>query len=405
VRSARWGSLAFLTPLSEIEIERVTPSEKSAYENFRRNFQNRWRNVFDPIALRLSFSGAKLGADLTVMPLVVSSEYAEFRDLTRDATLTASAGDPHTDTLFHFAFAFGKHSELSRMFTGAVGRVSEQLGADPLGWIGGGMALYADRDPFWDEMLAAPQRSTFFSDSFYRMPIALHVEVKDPLKLAAFLTAVRAMVDGAAPNMTRWESKTWHEQGYVRIGVDPNSELDKSMSQAAIYYAPMGDSLVVSLREDVVQRAIDRRLARKAGKPEAAREKPWLGSSLGLRAEKDALDVLGGLWGGGIGNSLRASAWTALPILNEWKRRFPNEDPVALHERLWGVRLTTPADGTFAWNDAMQTMEASDYGSPAAPKDGPRLPRALETFLRAEFGLSFEGEGLRARVELERTGK
>jgi hypothetical protein len=291
------------------------------------------------------------------------------------------------------------------MFSGAVGPFAQQLGADPLGWIGSGMALYADRDAFWDDMLKAPERMRFLEDNFYRMPIALHVEVKDPLKLAAFLTALRAVVDGSAPNMTRWENKTWHEQGYVRIGVDPNSEVDKSFSQAALYYAPMGDSLVLSLREDVVQRAIDRRIARKAGKPEAAHEKPWLGSSLGMRAEKDALDVLGGIWMGEFGDSLRTSAWSALPILNEWKRRFPNEDPVALHERLWGVHLTTPCDGTFAWNDALQTMETSDFGSPAAPKTGPRLPNALERFARGEFGLGFEGEGLRVRFELERSAK
>jgi len=231
------------------------------------------------------------------------------------------------------------------------------------------------------------------------------LEVKDPLKLAAFLTAVRAMVDGSAPNMTRWENKTWAGQGYVRIGIEPNNDIGGSIEQAALYYAPMGDSLVVSLREDVVQRAIDRRIARKVGKPEAARAKAWLGSSLGLRAEKEALDVIGGLWGTPLGDGLQRAAWSALPILNEWHRRFPNEDPVALHERLWGVHLTTPADGTFAWNDALQTMEASDYGSPAAPKTGPRWPTALANFPRAEFGLSFEGEGLRARVELERGAK
>jgi hypothetical protein len=54
VRSPQWGTPEFLTPVAEMPIDKVTPSEKQAYENFRRGFESRWRNVFDPIALRLT---------------------------------------------------------------------------------------------------------------------------------------------------------------------------------------------------------------------------------------------------------------------------------------------------------------------------------------------------------------
>jgi hypothetical protein len=267
------------------------------------------------------------------------------------------------------------------------------------------MSFYADRDEFWTELAKAEDRDDFLSESFYRLPLALQVEVKDPLKLAAFLTALRAMVDGSAPNMTVWQNKTWHEQGYVRIAVADDVDLSEAIAEAAVYYVATPDAFVLSLREDVLQRAIDRHIARKAGKTDPARERPWLGSSVGLRVERDALDVVGGLSSTPLDESFKIAAWSALPILNEWKRRYPNEDPVALHERLWHVRLTTPNAGTFTWNEALQTMEASDYGSLASPKPGPALPRVIEQFARAEFGLSFEGEGLRARMALERASQ
>lgn len=400
VHSQRWGRLDFLTPVSELDLERVTASEKQAYENFRNSFQQRWRNVFDPIALRVTVDGEKLGADLTVMPLIVGSEYRDLSELTHGAQLAPSAGDPHANTLFHFAMAFGKDSELSRMLTG--GGMFDALGTDPLGWIGGGIAIYADGDEYWNELANAAARQQFIEESFYRLPLALHVEVKDPLKLAAFLTALRGMIDGAAPSMTRWENKTWREQGYVRIGVDDDVDLTEAISEAALFYVPMPDALVLSLREDVVQRAIDRRLARKAGEVDPARGEPWPGSSVGLRVERAGLELFSGFASESIGDRLQTAAWSALPILNEWKRRYPGEDPVALHEELWGVRLTTPNGGTFRWNDALQTMEASDYGSPAAPVKGPLLPQSLARFERVEFGLSFEGEGLRVRAELRR---
>jgi hypothetical protein len=212
------------------------------------------------------------------------------------------------------------------------------------------------------------------------------------------------MADGAAPGMTRWETKTWKEQGYVAIGVH-EAELGVGFDKAALYYAAMPDALVLSLREDLIQRAIDRRLARKAGQTEAAAERPWPGASLGLRVEREAVDVIRRLDEGHSGLSLRTAAWSTLPILTEWKLRYPDEDPLRVHERVFAVRLGTPAGGSFAWNDALKTMETSDYGSPAAPKAGPEMPAALATFRRGEFGLTFEGEGLRARAALERDGK
>ena len=402
VRSPLHGSPGFLTPLSERPVTRVSPEEKQAYEAFRRTFQDRWRAFFDPIALRLSFADGKLGADLSVMPLVVESEYRELHDLTRDAALAPTAGDAHAGTLFHVAAAFGKHSEMSRMFSREAGPFAQQLGADPLGWIGGGVALYAEQDPFWKELQDSGKGEVFSEENFYRLPVVLHVDVKDPLKLAAFLTGLRAMADGSAPGMVRWETKTWHEQPYIRIAATEETGIPE---KASLSYAAMPDAFVLSLREDLVQRAIDRRAERKQGKVDPARDRPWLGSSLGLRIERDAVDVITRTWAGSRGEELRRAAWAALPILNEWKRRFPGEDPVAVHERVFGTRLGTPSGGTFAWNDAMQTMETSDYGCPAAPKEGPGLPASLASFLRGAFGLSFEGEGLRARVELERSGK
>ncbi len=403
IYSPTYGTLAFLTPVAELSVTRVTESEKRGYEAFRNNFQNLWSNFFDPIALRLSFTDSKVAADLTVMPLAATTDYREFIDLTRGATLGANSCDTHAETLFHFALAFGSKSELSRMFSSGVGAIGQQFGADPLGWIGNGVAIYADRDAFWDELRGAKDHWDFLGDNAYRLPLALHVEVKDPLKLAGFLTALRALADGSAPGLTKWETKTWHEQGYVKIA--PAETGDDQMDKMAVYYAALPDAFVLSLREDLVQRAIDRRAARKNAAKDAAQGAQWLGSSVGLRVERDAVGVVTRLAADEIRDELREAAWSAIPILNEWKHHFPEADPVTLHERLWNVRLVSPAGGTFTWNDELQSMEAGDYGSPAAPKQGPALPEALERFTRGEFGLSFEADGLRARAELAREAK
>jgi len=99
---------------------------------------------------------------------------------------------------------------------------------------------------------------------------------------------------------------------------------------------------------------------------------------------------------------MQASAWGNLPILNEWKRRFPDRDPLRVHQQAWGIELVCPGGGKYAWNDKWQTMESTVYGHPGEPKEGPPAPPVLSTFRSASFGLSFENQGLRARAVLHR---
>jgi hypothetical protein len=50
-------------------------------------------------------------------------------------------------------------------------------------------------------------------------------------------------------------------------------------------------------------------------------------------------------------------------------------------------------------------MESTAYGHPGQPKTGPQVPAGLNQFQTANFGLTFEDHGLRARAELNRDAK
>ena len=43
--------------------------------------------------------------------------------------------------------------------------------------------------------------------------------------------------------------------------------------------------------------------------------------------------------------------WGNLPILNEWKRLFPDRDPVEVHQQVWQVELVCPGGGKYVWNE------------------------------------------------------
>jgi hypothetical protein len=401
VRSPRYGTLRFLTPISELGIDKVSTAERDAYVQFQRNFQQRWSNYFDPIAVRLSFDAGRMKADVTVMPLTVQTEYREIQQFTGDGKLPPTAGDPHAGALFHFAAAMAKTSDLGRMLSDMAGPTASRFGADPLAWLGDSSSIYGERDPWWDVMRQDGGLDEAEDVDFYQLPLVVQFDVKDPLKLAAFLTALRAVVDESAPNLVKWETRTWHDVTYVCITPAEALGMDEPGREPHLFYAALPDTLVISLREDLIQKAVDRRADRKAGKPVEGGDMQWLGRSASMRVDGDSLNMLLDALGEWTDREAYA-AWSTIPILNEWKTRFPGEDPVAVHQRVFGIRLTTPSKRPNVWNEALQTMESPEFGLPGAPKKAETPRNAFRGISRADLGIEFEREGLRAIAELKR---
>ncbi len=129
---------------------------------------------------------------------------------------------------------------------------------------------------------------------------------------------------------------------------------------------------------------------------------PSLGKNLAFHVDGKTLPLISQLVAEDYQRSMQRVAFSNIPILNEWKRRFPDRDPVEFHAQLWQQRLVCPGGGTYQWNEEFQTMESTVYGHPAAVKRGPGLPPTLSQFSQGDFGLTFEDDGLRARVQLLR---
>jgi hypothetical protein len=407
VRSSIYGFASFQTPIAELGIKEVSPDEALAYKQWRDTYQRNWSWAFDPIAVSFSMTKAQVIADMSVMPLIVASEYRTWIGIGKGAAIGAESGDPH-DAIAHAVVAINPESAGIRQASGMAHSLALGAEVDPLGWLGKSVALYADPDPFWGEMFKAPGISgtmKFVEENANRLPVAVCAEVGSVLKLAAFLAAVHAFVDQSAPGMIAWESRVHEGQDYVRAGVTDKAKAagaGAEFDKVAVFYAATPRALIVTLSEDVLKRAIDRQNAR--AKPDAkpvARDRPWLGSSLCAQFTRQGFELINtGLVGSR--TAMQGAAWSNIPILNEWKRKFPDQDPVRLHEAWWGVRLTDPAGGQYAWNSQFQTMESSTYGHPGEPKAGPEGLGPLNTITSGNAGVTFEDKGLRARVVLER---
>ncbi|MHC4956406.1 MAG: hypothetical protein ACYTGZ_21400 [Planctomycetota bacterium] len=405
VESSKFGGSRFLKPIAEMEFTHVTEAEAAGYKRWRDGYQGSWSNFFDPIGIQIKLDDERMAADVTVMPLILGSEYQRWIRVAGKSEIRPTSGDAHEEALFQFMFAFDFESEIGRSFGQAfTSWPGMQPRTNPLRWMGETISIYVDRDPFFAEMARAEDRDKFMEKNLGRFPGAINIDVRNPLIAGVFLTGLKVFVQQAAPNYTKWSTRKHGEIEYVRVeaGEEANDFLDTE--DFAIHYATLKGHLVVTLSEDTLKKAIDRSLARKAGKADTAVRRPWLGKHLGLQAHRDVLHLLDGAMGPreGYRAELASRCWKNLPILNEWRRMFPGEDAVAMHAQITGVRLVCPGGGKYAWNDSWKTYESTAFGHPGAPKAGPDDPFPFAGWNYGNFGVTFEEDGIRARGEITR---
>jgi hypothetical protein len=410
VVSSVYGTLDFTTPVAELPLDEVTKNEADAYQAWRDGYQRNWSWAFDPIGLRISLGKQKMAADLTIMPLIAASQYDEFVEISQGAAFAPAAADPH-QALAQFVLALNHKSRLFHMGESFLANMTQMNSLD---WIGTNVSVYADDDPFWDDLAKVKREADvqeFLRTNLGRLPVAVRIESSNALKMALFLAAARTYVEQTGPGLTRWEPLKYKDQGYIRISPVPGrNDVPRDLENLALYYTTVGGALTVTFSEKVLQHAIDRTLKKdssvaangKAAVKLLPVSRPWLGSNAALRVDSRILEVANVVGREQYRQRMQLQCWNNLPILNEWKRLYPDRDPVEVHRQAWGVTLVCPGGGRFIWNKKYRTMESTVYGCPAAPRDGPQAPPVLGGFAGGDFGLTLENQGLRARVELRR---
>lgn len=393
LRSPTYGTLEFLTPVAEISIDKISSDEASSYRNWLMRYERGWSQVFDPIAASLSFGPDGIATDITIMPLSRTSDYREMEEFLKGRDLAPEACDPRSPWALQIVASLNRESELFRMTDNIFGQEYREL-TSPTAWIGHWAGLYLEESPFLEEFINAENKESFIEENFNRIPLAIQIHVRNPLQFVGFISVLRGFVDLNAPNMTKWETRSHAGLNYVAVEFEVQEELPEKPS---ICYVSVPGVVTISPSEDVIKSFIERRQAtREAGeddKPEIKR--PCLGDHIALKVERSGIEPLTmDIYR----EAMQRRSWRNIDILNEWKLRYPDLDPLDVHERIWGVRLQCPGGGEYVWNEDMESMVSTAYGHPFAPEKGPGVMEALRDMDRADFGLSFENDGLRARA-------
>lgn len=380
VLSDTWGTLGFLTPIAELDLAQASADEARRYAEWRAGYLDNWRAAFDPIAVRLGLPEGRLELDLTLRPLTESSEYRWWIEQAGRARLGPHSGGARANALVQLALAV----DAEAVSGGEIGQWADRaLDAEgSLAWLGPAIGITLDEQPGWDEL---EEGDWLFTD-LLRLAMSLHFDFAD--------------ADGMRAALENWSAgaptiETTSHAGETIQFIPPGDD-------GSIAWAPRPQDILVATSLDDLRVAIDRRANAVAAPPPPA----WLGEHAALRVEGAFIDFVDAslarqersAWPDG--NNLDLASFANIPILDEWHQLFPDEDPVAVHERLFAERLTCPGGGRYVWNEEWQTMESSVYGHPAEPRLGPALPPPVTRLARIEAGLTFEADGLRARVVL-----
>ena len=403
-QSSIYGNLAFLTPISELYIDKVSPQEQRAYNNFRNAYQGRWRNFFDPIGGTLSIQPDKMEVDMSVLPLIAQSQYNNMRRVAGNITFSPTAASPSPDTLLHAIIALDMQGATMRQIGSFASRTSPTLGTNALAWLGNHASFQLMNAPFWKEFAEHVQTGLepddFLEKNIHNFPVLAKLDVKNPFLMTAFLGTCRAFLEQTSPGMLAWENRTHKEQTYVRIGLSEKNKQamkpDSPWREIAVYYRVEPKLLTFSLREDLIQQSI------AADSKEVPKTQQWLAGSMGVQVNGGTIPTLQNLTGDSIHQALQFRSWNNIPILNEWRRTHNQADAVSYHKTHWHTHLSCPGGGTYQWNETFQTYESTVFGCPAKPKK-PNKPISFFSDLKhLSFGLTFEDDGLRAKTRLLR---
>ena len=348
VISERYGSLGFLTPVSELEITKVTAIEKQAYERWRRGYEGGWAKFFDPIAIRLNLAKEREEIDMTILPLRVDSDYAEVISLVGAARLSEASRAVAPESVFHFAMAIDHESQMFKEADVSLVELLPGLKINPLSWMGDSFAVSFEDSLAWHGDLD--------EEMLHELPVLLRFDVQSRIKLALFLTSLRGMIEGSSPDLLRWETRELEGQKYVAI-VGAGDDFGTDFT---IYYAAMKTALLVTLNEDVLKRAMVRESGVVPGKK--SREQVYVKTSPQL------VQGVGEMSGTSWDERRSELSWRALPILNEWRKSKGAMNPMAFHQAMFAALITCPGGKGYRWNDEDLTMESVAYGHAGNPR-------------------------------------
>jgi hypothetical protein len=396
-----YNTLHFPTPLIELPIDKVTPSEEQQYLKFHQEYQNLWRRYFDPVGMRFSLSGKQVRVETYILPMIRTNRYEDLRELTGNGTIQVEASRFLPQTLVQF-----------------VCHLAPQL---PYG-IGNWFSIQLDDGPeirglveFLLDKELRPQKQDDWDKSAraaFRLPLTLGVAVRDRKEFTNLLKETPA-----GPSTREQLKPDYRGVTITRIQFAPDSEAAKSLGMErnppAIFHAHVDNAWYVSLREDSLKRVIDQALARaeakKAGKEGQTTEinSTLYASPAAAVKSREALSYYLE-WQSHRRAMLNCPIWYSLYRAGLVPANADESTKKTVAKRYLGFVPVSPEGALFAYDSKMDEVVNSRHGSPARPvlhpgiESSSPLSQLLDQFRNLRVDVRFREDGLNTVLTIER---
>ena len=392
VVSSIYGSVQKQTPIAELDLETVTQEEADAYKQWRRGYENGWQ-VFDPIALQARKKADQVSFDLSVIPLAIGNDYEEFAELMGEATINSALTQQPGQQALQINWSLDTESKMFRRASDSAGMFMEKVAGGPLGWMDGQIRVRVHEDKYLDflqALLAAKPHATPDFKHFLRLPMVVRVGSKSGLRLGLFMTAARKFIQEAAGDSITIEATELDGHKVLELS------FEERRWQAKVWLAVTKSALFLGVdRASLVAELDAESESGKTGTLEMV-ERPQIAASIDL--------ARAGVVGKLLGDSSRTSfrSWQALPILNEWRRRFPDRDPIEVHQEVTGERLRCPSGGNYVLDKKRGIMVSEVFGLPGDEPSKLKNPLNSFPFSHLAFSVNLERNSLWLRTDLLR---
>ncbi len=293
--SEAYNTIHFATPLIELPIDKVTPTEAGEYERFRLEYLGLWRQFFDPIGMRLSMKEGKVRLDTYILPLIENTRYNELRRITGQKTVRFDPASLSSKTLMHYVMRLNSNVKERPSLIGVYSRPgedTERIALSLLVWamdpVGDWFLIRFDDSPVYEKLLALALRAdegkeVEFDDVarlVWSLPVAVGVDIRNPLVFAGTLATLRTSVQMSLPGALTWAPMEKSYKGVSIVRVQATKVGRAMVSQEwgdrrkrkndeflpTLYYAMIDGGFYLTLNEEMMHSLIDGATAKRDGK-------------------------------------------------------------------------------------------------------------------------------------------
>jgi len=413
--------LKYLTPNVELSVLNVSQDEAAEYERYKQRYQATWREVFDPLAVRITV-GPRLKLETCVLPFANGSLYRDLRAMVDKNPRPIGTARIAPSAVFSLVMVPGR-ARIADLVN-AIPGVAEVLRADPtltdLSWLGDRVGLHLcdgetilEVDPARLRPLdvplvgraSLPQQSLVAAALWAAsMPVYATVDVENRDSATRLLERLARQIflkrNDLAGMQTRLDAYRLPDYRQHAVYVFSGQVYAVKLR---LHVALVGDQLVAATKPEILRQAIDAGAGDETNPAEA-----HVLLRVNRRALGDLYDDVELYWAE---KSRIACHRNIISIYNLAKLyETPMEEIPRLSNAKYGVRYFCPDHGDYAFEPERDRVVCSVHGNREASRQNLRLDREssfsqfIESLDEITAALRFRDEALIATVEIVRSG-